>query len=246
MIYAIGDVHGYSDELKRAHDRIAEDKARHGGEGAEVVHLGDLTDRGPDSKGVIDFLLAGIESGEPWKVIKGNHDRFFANFIRTGAVTDNRLRQGMHWLHERMGGQDTIASYGVTKKLLEGVSAYRKRAIEAVPEAHVAFLEGLPLYVETEELLFVHAGIVPGVPLDRQFEDDLLWIRDGFLEDDLEHPWLIVHGHTAIDDPGHFGNRVNLDAGAGYGRPLAAAVFEGRSCFLLTDEGRVRLEPEID
>ena len=77
MIYAIGDVHGYSDELKRAHDRIAADKARSGAHTAEVVHLGDLTDRGPDSKGVIDFILAGIDAGEPWRVIKGNHDRFF-------------------------------------------------------------------------------------------------------------------------------------------------------------------------
>lgn len=242
MIYAIGDIHGQLDELKRAHDRIAEDRARHGG-AAEVIHLGDLTDRGPNSAGVIQFLLDGLSRGEPWRVIKGNHDRLFAEFIRSGAVTDGRLRAGMHWLHDRMGGQDTIGSYGVRKKLLEGVSAYRRRAVEAVPEEHVAFLESLPLYIEAEELLFVHAGIMPGVTLERQHEDDLLWIRAGFLDYNEPHPWLIVHGHTALDAPGHFGNRINLDGGAGYGRPLAAAVFEGRECFLLTDAGRVKLEP---
>ncbi len=245
MIYAIGDIHGQFDMLRRAHDRIAEDQRRYGLEDASVIHLGDLTDRGPDSRGVVQHLIDGIAGGAKWVVIKGNHDRFFANFIGTGTVTDNRLRAGVSWLHPRMGGPDTLASYGVEKKLLESVSTLRARAIKAVPEAHVAFLDGLPLYHETGELLFVHAGIVPGVPLDKQHEDDLVWIRDGFLEDDIVHPWLIVHGHTALDQPGHFGNRINLDGGAGYGRPLAAAVFEGRDCFLLTEKGRVKMEQPV-
>lgn len=244
MIYAIGDIHGQYEELLRAHERIADDRARYGGEGAEVVHLGDLVDRGPKSQEVIQHLIDGIAAGENWSSVLGNHDRLFLDFIRSGAVTDDRLRAGMHWLHDRMGGQDTLKSYGVSRKLLEGISAFRRRAMEAVPDAHVAFLEARPTYLERDQLLFVHAGIMPGVPIEKQYEDDLVWIRDGFLEYDAPHPWLVVHGHTALDAPVHHGNRVNLDGGAAYGRPLAAAVFEGRECFLLTDEGRLKLEPE--
>lgn len=91
--------------------------------------------------------------------------------------------------------------------------------------------------------MFVHAGVRPGVPLDAQVEDDLVWIRSPFLEDTRNHGALIVHGHTALDAATHHGNRVNLDTGAGYGRPITAAIFEGRDAFILTDEGRVPLRP---
>ena len=79
--YAIGDIHGYLAELERAHRLIAADRARVGDAAASVVHLGDLGDRGPDTQGVIDFLLAGMERGEPWITLKGNHDRLMAYFL---------------------------------------------------------------------------------------------------------------------------------------------------------------------
>ena len=81
------------------------------------------------------------------------------------------------------------------------------------------------------------------LPLEWQDAEDLLWIRDGFLESTINYGKLIVHGHTALDAPQHYGNRVNLDGGAGYGRPLVPAVFEGRDCWLLTDKGRMPLCP---
>ena len=95
----------------------------------------------------------------------------------------------------------------------------------------------------SDELIFVHAGLRPGVALKDQREDDLIWIRQGFLDHGGSFGRLVVHGHTALDHPEHAGNRVNLDGGAGYFRPLHAAVFEGRDCWLLTDKGREALRP---
>jgi serine/threonine protein phosphatase 1 len=91
--------------------------------------------------------------------------------------------------------------------------------------------------------LFVHAGIRPGVALSHQDPMDLMWIREGFLDYEGPHPWLVVHGHTALEFPQYFGNRVDLDAGAGHGRPLWPAVFEGTNGWLLSTAGRIALCP---
>ena len=112
-IYAIGDIHGYLDQLKNAHRLIAMDAAQHDGQ-APVVHIGDLTDRGPDSRGVIEYLMGGIAEGADWTVLKGNHDRLFANYIRDGELTDGRLRSGLTWLSDSMGGVQTLKSYGIS------------------------------------------------------------------------------------------------------------------------------------
>ena len=241
-IYAIPDIHGHSAKLDRAHALVAADRARTGAADAPVVHLGDLNDRGPDTRGVIDRLVAGVAGGEPWIVLLGNHDRMFRNFLQDGRVGDAGLREDQHWLQPSLGGIATLASYGVR---VEGrpLPQVRAAAQAAVPDEHVAFLAGRPLWHATDELLFVHAGIRPGVPLEIQNEEDLVWIREPFLSDDRDHGRLVVHGHTALEAPVHFGNRVDLDGGAAFGGPLAAAVFEGRECWLLTDTGREPLRP---
>ncbi len=101
----------------------------------------------------------------------------------------------------------------------------------------------LPLTLEQDNLLFVHAGIKPGVALKEQHPDDLVWIREGFLDHTAPHPWLVVHGHTTIDAATHYGNRINLDSGAGYGKPLSTGVFEDGQSWLLTENGREALRP---
>lgn len=142
-----------------------------------------------------------------------------------------------------LGGETTLRSYGLFD--INGHSAKRiqARLLELIPGSHITFLEKLESMVEYDELAFVHAGIVPGVSLSRQLEDDLVWIRDEFLLDTGDHGKLIVHGHSAIHSPTHYGNRVNLDTGAGYFRRLTVAVFEDRDCWALTDLGREKLEP---
>lgn len=224
-IYAIGDIHGQIDMLKAAHARIARDKAEVGDATAQIVHLGDYTDRGPDTRGVIQYLMDGVAAGEPWIVLRGNHDRMFCRFVRHGIAHDAAIKSGKTWLHPALGGVETLASYGAEAE--DGAfEIAHMRAQKAVPVAHLDFLESRPLIYEWEGYVFVHAGIRPGVPLADQDEEDLIWIRDGWLDYRGALPFTVVHGHTVVDEPTHFGNRIDIDSGAGYGRPLSALVIE--------------------
>jgi serine/threonine protein phosphatase 1 len=141
-----------------------------------------------------------------------------------------------------MGGDTTLKSYGIEKRLLESFAKLHQRAARAVPETHIAFLESLPLWHRANGMIFVHAGIRPGFPMEAQDEDDLLWIRDEFLWRLEKHEALIVHGHTPVDRPTHYGNRVNIDCGAGWGNPIVPVVFDGGSVFALTEDGREALD----
>jgi len=241
--YAIGDIHGQLDMLHAAHARVAADRARVGDEDSPLVHLGDLTDRGPDSRGVLDHLIDGHAAGRPWVTIKGNHDRMFEMFLRDPQEHDPVLRPDLTWSHPRLGGNTTLASYGIQSPETRSDADLHAEARRVVPPAHAAFLAGLPLFHEAAGALFVHAGIRPGVPLADQAEDDLLWIRKEFHDDPRDHGMLIVHGHTPVDVPTHFGNRVDLDTGAAYGRFLTAAVIEDGQVWTLDDDGREPLTP---
>jgi serine/threonine protein phosphatase 1 len=235
--YAIGDIHGQLEMLKAAHARIARDREATGDAAAPVVHLGDLIDRGPDSRGVIDFLMEGLTAGAPWIVLRGNHDQLLLDIVA------GKEENAAAWLEPRIGGTETLASYGVRTGTFRSRRAILEDARAAIPDAHRRFLAGLPLLHATTDLLFVHAGIRPGLSITLQDPADLLWIRAEFLEDPRDHGPLIVHGHTPGERPEHRGNRVNLDSGAGFGRPLTAAVFEGREAWVLSDGGRERLLP---
>ncbi len=234
--YAIGDIHGRLDLLVAAHARIQADRALTGDAEAPVIHVGDLVDRGPDSRGVIDLLLRGQMAGQPWIVLKGNHDRML--LLHLQGQRDPALRVDADYLHPRIGGTETLASYGIAPQTPPA------RAAATIPPAHLAFLRDLPLFWQRGPVLFVHAGIRPGVALQDQAETDLLWIRAPFLEHPHPHPWLVVHGHTHLDAPRHHGNRVNIDSGAAYGGPLTAVVIEGRDVWVLEPEGRRPLLPD--
>lgn len=238
-IYAVGDLHGHPDQLERVIALIDDD----GGSDAQVVFLGDYVDRGPDSAGVIEGLVDGLESGRNWITLKGNHDRFFEWFMEDHPKQDPHMIIGYNWFHERIGGLTTVGSYGVKFRGQTRIKDLHIQMKEVVPSAHLTFLKRLSLFHETDGIFFVHAGIRPGIPLDQQDEEDLLWIRHEFLEDRGRHPKLIVHGHTPIDRARHYGNRVNLDTGAGYGDPASVAVFEGDKVWALTNNGRTKLKP---
>ena len=238
-IYAVGDIHGQQAELLRVLDLIEAD----GGPEAEIVFIGDYTDRGPASSDVLDTLIDGLEAGKNWHCLKGNHDRMFSWFMRDYPAHDAYLPVYLYWLHERLGGDTTLASYGIKMTQTDRQTDVHDLAKKAVPQRHVDFLDSLALSFKNDDLFFAHAGIQPGVQLDQQSEHDLLWIRKEFHIDTRDHGKLVVHGHTPVETATHYGNRVNIDAGAGYGRPLAAVVFEGQECWSLTDQGRISLHP---
>ncbi len=237
-IYAIGDIHGQTGMLDAALDKIEAD----GGPDAKIVFLGDYVDRGPDSKGVLQRLIDGQSAGRNWTFLKGNHDRMMEWFLETPPRHDSYLLVGYHWLHDRLGGRETLASYGVTdfdRRQFNVAEEFRQNA----PQSHVDFLRGLELSHTAGPLFLAHAGIRPGIALDQQAENDLLWIRQEFHSDSSDHGHLIVHGHTPVEHATHYGNRINLDTGAGYDQPLTTAVFQGRDCWLLTEKGRQPLRP---
>jgi len=238
-LYAIGDIHGHIDLLRAAHDLIAEDMARHGT--GQTVHVGDLVDRGPDSRGVIEHLMQGQARGEDWIVLKGNHDRMFTRFLNDPTEPEPGLRADLGWLHPKLGGPTTLASYGVTKAADRPIPKVHADAVAAVPQAHRDYLATRPAMHLAGDCVFVHAGLRPGVPLDQQTETDLVWIRDAFLSEATSFGPLVVHGHTAIDHATHYGNRVNIDSSAAYGGPLSTVVIEGREVALLTPQGRRKL-----
>ncbi len=272
-VYAIGDIHGQLEKLRAAHEMIERDQQAHADESI-IVHIGDLVDRGPDSAGVLNYLIEGLAAGKPWVVLKGNHDRMMAYYLQDPPKADPGLRPDYTWLTPRVGGQTTLAAYGVFREGSDDEAAARifdrlhapgdgkktfasnvlsepagsdaefhALARQAVPAEHVAFLLGLDTVFRTKNALFVHAGIRPGVPLDQQSETDLLWIREPFLSDTSDHGPLVVHGHTPIDAVTHYGNRANIDTGAGYGGPLSTIVVEGREIWQLADGDRSRLKP---
>lgn len=236
-IYAIGDIHGELAMLEQAVEKIERD----GGADAPVVLLGDYVDRGPHSRGVIDYLINARAAGRNWRYLIGNHDRMFSMFLQPVPLRDPRLNIQFSWLHERLGGRQTLASYGIDTEA--SIDAMHRQARADVPDDHAQFLQSLEYSHHHNNLLFVHAGIRPGIPIESQSRDDLVWIRQEFLQDTRQHPALIVHGHTPVAAARHYGNRVALDTGAGYGKALSTAVFEGDDCWLLTDKGRELLAP---
>jgi serine/threonine protein phosphatase 1 len=212
-VYAIGDVHGCLAELSRLHAAIAADIALRPPTAAVLVHLGDYIDFGPDSAGVLALLVGGSPiAGLSVINLMGDHERTALDALagHSAAATD--------WLHT--GGQSTLASWGIDAETPRG--DWRAR----VPAAHIEFMQRLALDHREGDYLFVHAGIRPGVRLDRQAQDDLLGIRQSFLASEQDFGAVIVHGHSAGPSPTIKPNRIALDTGAGCGGTLTCAVLE--------------------
>jgi len=222
-VYAVGDVHGCAPLLDRLHTLIREDARRAQEKRKVVVYLGDYVDRGADSAGVIDRLLDDPLPGFETVCLRGNHEAFMLRFLDDSSV-------GALWMMN--GGSATLASYGVTEtrpgRLPSGADGLRAAFREKLPAAHLRFLEGLELMHREGDYVFVHAGIRPGTPLDKQTEDDLLWIREPFLDSPADHGCVVVHGHTPIDSPEMLFNRINVDTGAVWTGRLTAVVLHGK------------------
>lgn len=218
-VYAVGDIHGHLDLLERMQRLIDDDLAAHPADRAIEVYLGDYVDRGPDSAGVVEALAGPPAEGLERICLIGNHEDFLLQFLDEPLILQN-------WLDN--GGHATLASYGVAADPVaaepdEVVSAFRA----ALPEHHVRFFHDLALGHRVGDVLFVHAGIRPGVPIEAQDPHDLMWIRSPFLGYDGPLPVRVVHGHTPVREPIVTPYRIGIDTGAFATGILTCAVLEG-------------------
>jgi len=210
----VGDVHGCIDRLSELYALIASDFAERPIDNATLLHIGDIIDRGPDSAAVVGLLAAGSPiGGMDCITLMGNHEDMFLNALTSLQPDDARL-----W--RANGGTEALESWGLD------IDAPAETWAEHIPPAHVAFLKSLPLTHRAGGYLFVHAGLRPGVPLERQAPHDLLWIRGQFFASDADFGSVIVHGHTPIPAPVIRPNRIGIDTGAVKGGKLTCAVLE--------------------
>lgn len=219
-LYAIGDVHGRLDLLQDMHGLIHADLDRNPTHDWRIIHLGDYIDRGPDSKGVLDFLIHASAHDPRILSLIGNHDDGFLRYLATGDTN------GIFALH---GGSDTARSYGVEVDYTnpESAKAAYPKLRDAIPQTHIDYIRLMPASVSFGDFFFCHAGVNPVVALSEQDRDDLMWIRTLFLKWTEPLDKVIIHGHTpqsAIDiQP----NRVNLDTYAWKNGKLSAIVIDG-------------------
>ncbi|MBN9457538.1 MAG: serine/threonine protein phosphatase [Bosea sp.] len=217
--YAIGDVHGRSDLLQTVITFCEEDAARRGGM-PRIIFLGDIVDRGRDAKGCLEIVGRALADHPASIFLRGNHDDWFLRFL------ENDRRQLRTWFHD--GGRETIDSYCD----LDIDDA--QRFIVSRHPGHLDLLRRSVFMVEDGPLLFVHAGVRPGVALGSQSPDDLMWIREPFLDHHGRLPRVIVHGHSVMNPPRPVvtENRISLDTGA---------CWTGRLSVLVIDQAKQQL-----
>ena len=228
QIYVIGDIHGRSDLLDQMVEEIKRDLDKNPAVDGLTVTLGDYVDRGPDSRGVLD-RLADNPFPTKYVALKGNHEELFEAFLHDPSVASQ-------W--RRLGGLETLHSYGVSVTAVmigKGFDEASRALRKAVPEEHLRFLGSLKLSMSVGEYFLCHAGVRPGIPLEHQRAEDLLWIRDEFLNSRTSFGKVVVHGHTPIASPEVLPNRINIDTGAFVTGRLTCLVLEkGSRRFLST------------
>ncbi len=235
--YAIGDVHGRLDLLQGLLARIEADLEGREAKETSVVFLGDLIDRGPSSSEVVEYAFSLSLQGAQIHYIMGNHEEMLVRGLRRKPEILEK------WLS--LGGVATAASYGLSPRRLLGAAPSELRAalLDAVPARHIDFLAAGLDYVRFGDFLLVHAGIRPGIPLDRQKPKDLRWIRSTFLNSDADHGACIVHGHSVEREARRQSNRLGLDTGAHASGVLTGARIEGETVEIIDFVGETAVEP---
>jgi serine/threonine protein phosphatase 1 len=225
-VYAVGDVHGCLDELLALEETIVRDAAELPGDRL-IIMLGDYIDRGPASAQVLDHLAAPAPDGFHRICLAGNHELAMLDYL------EGRIERSV-WL--RMGAEQTLLSYGIDHQRLRDI--YSGGQIDdvvrsAIPPAHLAFLRSLPVLIEAERYIFVHAGIRPDLELARQADEDLVFIRSAFFEKAHLLTRYVIHGHTPTETARREGMRVNLDTGAFFsGRLTALRIWQDKGRYL--------------
>lgn len=228
-VYAVGDIHGRDDLFVQLLDLIEVDNATRPPCAVELVLLGDLIDRGPDSARVVRRAMR-LAAGGVTIVLKGNHEAAMVD-----ALAGDREKFAL-WL--KFGGAASLRSWGVAEELITAApfEELLAAANQAVPVTERAWLARMRRWVQIGDYYFVHAGVRPGVPLERQVDEDCLWIRDEFLSSDRYHGAMIVHGHSISAAVEHRENRIGIDTGAYRSGQLTALGLEGRDRWLIQTE----------
>jgi len=230
-IYAIGDIHGRLDLLHDLIDMLHADARGRPPLRNRVVILGDFIDRGPDSRQLIDLFIR--HQSADFIVLKGNHEAAMVDAIR-GDIAALDL-----WM--QYGGDATLRSFGVAESIItsDDPQILIRAARKAIPKRSIKWIDSLPLFHRAGPYFFVHAGILPGVPLARQAAKDMLWIRQDFTENEDIHDAMIVHGHTAYEEGVFFGsNRIGVDTGAYRTGRLSAVGIEVDARWAISTSGR--------
>ncbi|WP_442678694.1 metallophosphoesterase [Sphingomonas sp. ASY06-1R] len=220
-VYAIGDVHGCLDLLRTLLELVERDAIARGKAENHVIMLGDLIDRGPASRSVIEHLLNDPLPDFRFHFLMGNHEDAMLRSLTLGA--DPRETGWM-----RFGGRETLQSYGVPDEVYQlagGLLSDEMRRY--IPRQHLDFLRQFEDKIIMGDYLFVHAGIRPGRSVDKQKRSDLLGIRDPFLNDNRSHGYMIVHGHSICRETEFMTNRIGIDTGAYQTGVLTALGVEG-------------------
>ncbi len=235
-IYAVGDIHGRLDLLKVIHQAIDDDQELHGAAHCIEVYLGDYVDRGPDSCGVIDALMARRQDHDV-VCLSGNHESVFVDSLSSPDIF-------ARWL--KMGGFETVLSYVRDAdgggSLARPVPSRDERALwhlwrEVARPEHADFLRGLDTRYSCGGYVFVHAGLRPGIPLEAQRREDMMWIRHEFLNYQRPFDAFVVHGHTPVARPDIQSNRINIDTGAYATGHLTCLVLEGIDRYMILTDG---------
>jgi serine/threonine protein phosphatase 1 len=220
-VYAVGDIHGRLDLFRALVEAIEADDAARDKADTLIILLGDLVDRGSDSRGVIEFARE-LQARRPVRILAGNHEEMFLR-----GLSD--IETFRHFI--RHGGRETLLSYGVDRQRFTEASMEDAQvmAVEAVPAEHIAYLSEFEDMIRLGDYLFVHAGVDPRTPIEDQRRSDLRWIREPFLSHDGEYGAVVVHGHTITKSPEDRGNRIGIDTGAYMSGRLTAIALEGTS-----------------
>lgn len=195
-IYAIGDIHGCYDKLVTLMERIDIDY-----EEDLLIFMGDYIDRGKNSFEVVEYLIDLRERHPGTIFLKGNHEEMLEKYLSG----EDRLTYLVN------GGQQTLENY---------LQRRPKPDQDLFPESHIDFFKRLLLYFETDDYIFVHAGLRNKIPLEKQTSEDFLWIREKFIHSKYDFGKQVVFGHTPFPEPLMLPNKIGIDTGAVYGRKL--------------------------
>lgn len=230
VIYAIGDIHGRDDLLAALLEGVRRDAGQRPARRRLVIFLGDYISRGADSRAVVERVMATAWAGFEPVALKGNHEDLLLRFL------DGDLAAGALWLD--YGGAQALQAYGVAppgdaRRDEGGVQRLRRELAAALPARHLEFLRRLRVDHREGDYYFVHAGVRPGVPLERQSDEDRLWIRREFTDSLADHGVVVVHGHCIAPLPQVRHNRIGIDTGAYASGHLTCVVLDGDERFFL-------------